>query len=312
MLPTGRQDAAATERLDPWRERAVAASAQGRGSGEDGGVIILAATPIGNLGDVSRRLVETLESADVVAAEDTRTAGRLLRALAVANRPRLVAMHEHNERERAAELVELARTADVVVLTDAGMPAISDPGFPLVEAAVAAGVAVTAIPGPSAVLTALAVSGLPTDRFAFEGFVPRKGRRAALERLARERRTLVFFESPHRVGETLSDLAATFGADRRVAVCRELTKLHEEVVRGTAGELAARFAEGARGEICLVVEGAPAVTGDLGGAVDRVLALVAAGSPLKGASADVAEETGVGRRELYEAALAARRDGVAP
>ncbi len=267
------------------------------------GVIILAATPIGNLGDASRRLVEALENAEVIAAEDTRTTVHLLRALGVANRPRLLALHEHNEVERAAEVVELARETDVLVLTDAGMPAISDPGFPLVAAAAEAGVTVTAIPGPSAVLTALAVSGLPTDRFAFEGFVPRKGRVPYFSALAREERTMVFFESPNRLAESLADLATALGADRRVVVARELTKLHEEVRRGTASELAAWAASGVRGEICVVVAGAEPASASLEGGIDQVRALVAAGASLKDAAAEVAEATGLGRRDLYQGAL---------
>lgn len=269
-------------------------------------MIILGATPIGNLGDASRRLVEALESATTVAAEDTRTTVQLLRALGVENRPRLVALHEHNEAARAAELARQARDEDILVLTDAGMPTVSDPGYRLVEAAVALGVRVTVLPGPSAVLAALAVSGLPTDRFAFEGFLPRSGRRAHLAGLAAERRTLVFFESPHRLATALLDLAAEFGDDRRVVVCRELTKLHEEVRRGTAAELAAWAAEGVRGEIVLVVAGAPERTADPAAAVDRVLELVAAGARLKDASAEVAAETGLARRDLYDAALAVR------
>jgi 16S rRNA (cytidine1402-2'-O)-methyltransferase len=266
-------------------------------------MLLLAATPIGNLGDATRRLVEALETATVVAAEDTRTTAQLLRGLGVANRPRLIALHEHNERDRAAELVELAREDDVLLLSDAGMPTVSDPGFVLVQAAIAAGVRVSALPGPSAVLTALALSGLPTDRFAFEGFLPRRGRLAAVRALASEPRTLVFFESPHRVAEALRDLAEAFGADRPAAVCRELTKLHEEVARGTLVELAQRFAGGARGEIVLVVGGAPAASASLPEAVVRVRALVAEGSGLKQASAEVAEHTGLSRRALYEAAL---------
>ncbi|MDI2099545.1 16S rRNA (cytidine(1402)-2'-O)-methyltransferase [Ruicaihuangia caeni] len=269
-------------------------------------MIILAATPIGNLGDASRRLIETLERAEVIAAEDTRTAAHLLRALAVENRPKLLALHEHNESERAAEIVQLARETDVVVLTDAGMPAISDPGYPLVAEAARAGVTVTAIPGPSAVLTALAVSGLPTDRFTFEGFIPRKGRARWFAALATEQRTMVFFESPHRVGESLRDLSTAFGAERRVAVCRELTKLHEEVVRGTAEEVAQRFAEGARGEFCIVVEGAAETAADADAALEQVLELVASGIRLKEAAAEVAAATGLSRRDLYEAALARR------
>lgn len=269
-------------------------------------MIILGATPIGNLGDASPRLVAALTEAEVIASEDTRTTVHLLRALGIENRPRLIALHEHNESEKAGEIVELAREADVLVLSDAGMPAISDPGFPLVAAAAAAGVRVTVLPGPSAVLAALAVSGLPTDRFAFEGFLPRKGRLAHLKTLAGEQRTLVFFESPNRLGSALADLAEAFGADRRAVVCRELTKLHEEVVRGTAAELAERFADGARGEICLVVEGAPARASDLPTAIAQVLALVASGAKLKDASNEVAEVTGLSKRDLYEGALAQR------
>ncbi len=273
-------------------------------------MIILAATPIGNLGDASRRLIEALGNAEVIAAEDTRTAIQLMRALGVDNRPRLVALHEHNESEKAAEIVELARSVDVLVLTDAGMPAISDPGFPLVAAAAAAGVTVTAIPGPSAVLTALALSGLPTDRFSFEGFVARKGRVSALAALAAERRTMVFFESPHRLAESLRDFAEAFGGERRAAVCRELTKLHEEVARGTLDYLVQRFSSGARGEICIVVDGAGDAVPDLAGALARVDELLASGMRIKDATAAVAEATGLSKRDLYEGALAAReRDG---
>ena len=269
-------------------------------------MIILAATPIGNLGDASRRLIEALGNASLIAAEDTRTTMHLMSALGVENRPRLVPLHEHNELAKAAEIVELARDGDVLVLSDAGMPAISDPGFVLVQAAIAAGVTVTAIPGPSAVLTALAVSGLPTDRFSFEGFVPRKSRIAYFTALAREPRTMIFFESPHRLADALRDLAAGMGPSRRAVVCRELTKLYEEVKRGTASELAVYFAEGVRGEIVLLVEGAAPAVLDLATGISQVQALVAAGARLKEASAEVAEQTGLSRRELYEGALAAR------
>jgi 16S rRNA (cytidine1402-2'-O)-methyltransferase len=269
-------------------------------------VIILAATPIGNLGDASRRLIEALTTATVIAAEDTRTTIHLLSALGIDNRPRLIPLHEHNEVAKAAEIVELARDTDVLVLSDAGMPAISDPGFPLVAAAASAGVTVTVIPGPSAVLAALAVSGLPTDRFSFEGFLPRKGRVAYFRGLAREQRTMVFFESPNRLAAALADIVTALGPDRRVVVCRELTKLHEEVRRGTAAEVAEYFAEGARGEICVVIDGAAPATADLPDGIAQVLALVAQGFRLKEASAEVAEATGLSRRELYEGALAAR------
>jgi 16S rRNA (cytidine1402-2'-O)-methyltransferase len=277
---------------------------------QTGAVIILAATPIGNLGDASARLRQALEDADVVASEDTRVTQRLLAGLGIANRPKLVALHEHNERSRAAELVELARDADLLVLSDAGMPTVSDPGFVLVQAAVAEGVDVTAIPGPSAVVTALAVSGLPTDRFAFEGFLPRKAgeRMRRLAELAADRRTLVFFEAPSRLAASLESLAEAFGAERPAAVCRELTKLHEEVRRGPLAELASWAAGGVRGEICIVVGGAgEPVPADEGEAVARVVGLAASGTRLKDAAAIVAAETGLGKRDLYEAALAARR-----
>ena len=276
---------------------------------ETGRMIILAGTPIGNLGDASRRLVEALSTAQHVAAEDTRVTIQLLRALGVENRPTLYALHDHNERQRAAELVELARDQDLLVLSDAGMPTVSDPGYHLVETAVAAGVAVTALPGPSAVLMALAVSGLPTDRFSFEGFLPRKhGERVSTFRsLLDERRTMVFFESPHRIGDALADLVEAMGPERRVVVCRELTKMFEEVRRGTAAELAEWAAGGLRGEICLVVQGAPEREASQEDALADVLARVAAGARLKEASAEVAERTGLSRRELYEAALASRR-----
>ena len=271
-------------------------------------MLVLAATPIGNLGDASARLVTALTDATVVAAEDTRVTAHLLSALGIENRPRFISLNDHNERERIAELLELAREADVLVVSDAGMPTVSDPGYRLVSAAIDAGVQVSVLPGASAVLAALAVSGLPTDRFAFEGFPPRKQgeRRAALAALAREERTLVFFESPQRVGDFLTDLALTFGADRRVAVCRELTKFYEEVVRGPAEEVAARFADGARGEIVVVVAGAERRAVDLPSGVRQVLELVAAGARLKEASTEVAEATGLSRRELYEEALRAR------
>ncbi|MCR2801424.1 MULTISPECIES: 16S rRNA (cytidine(1402)-2'-O)-methyltransferase [unclassified Microbacterium] len=274
-------------------------------------MIILAATPIGNLGDASRRLIEALETAQVVAAEDTRTTQRLLAALGVANRPRLIALHDHNEKARAGELVALAREQDLLVLSDAGMPTVSDPGYGLVAAAAAAGVTVTAIPGPSAVLTALAVAGLPTDRFTFEGFPPRKaGERAStFGALAREPRTMVFFEAPSRLATTLAAMAVAFGDDRPAAVCRELTKMHEEIVRGGLAELAAWAEGGVRGEIVVVVGGAPARASDPDDALAHVQELVRDGVRLKDAAGQVAAASGLSSRELYQAALAARSAG---
>lgn len=271
-------------------------------------MIILAATPIGNLGDTSRRLVEALETVPVIAAEDTRTTQRLLAGLGIAHRPRLLALHDHNERQRAAEVVELARDADVLVLSDAGMPTVSDPGYGVVTEAIARGVGVTVIPGPSAVLAALAVSGLPTDRFAFEGFVPRRPgeRRAAFAALAAEPRTMVFFDAPTRVAATLADMAAVFGPGRRAAVCRELTKLHEEVARGTLADLVEWAAGGVRGELVVVVAGAEAREIAFPDAVTQVLELMRSGVRLKDAAAEVSAHTGHSTRELYQAALAQR------
>ncbi len=271
-------------------------------------MIILAATPIGNLGDASRRLVEALSSVTVIAAEDTRTAQKLLMALGVENRPRLVALHDHNEKERAAEIVALARDLDVLLLSDAGMPTVSDPGYGVVAEAAAQGVEVTAIPGPSAVVTALAIAGLPTDRFTFEGFVPRKPaeRERTLRELSAEPRTMVFFEAPSRIAQTLHDMAGAFGTSRPAAVCRELTKLHEEVVRAPLGDLAAWAAAGVRGEIVIVVGGAPARRIPLSDAVTEVLELTRTGARMKDAAAEVADATGHSRRELYQAALAVK------
>nr|WP_245356483.1 16S rRNA (cytidine(1402)-2'-O)-methyltransferase [Paeniglutamicibacter kerguelensis] len=270
----------------------------------------MAATPIGNLSDASPRLIELMKSADVVAAEDTRRFLHLAQGLGVRVPGRLISYHEHNETHRLAELLELvAGGATILVVSDAGMPAVSDPGFKLVEAAVAAGVTVTAVPGPSAVLTALALSGLPTDRFTFEGFLPRKaGERAKrLEDLATEQRTMVFFEAPHRLDAMIRALRDAFGAERPGAIARELTKMYEEVIRGNLGELLL-WAEGeVRGEIAVVIGGAPA--GEPARAVDHVAQvqqLVTEGLRLKEAVAAVAEKERVSKRELYTAVLEAR------
>ncbi|EYT56635.1 16S rRNA methyltransferase [Leucobacter sp. UCD-THU] len=274
-------------------------------------MILLAATPIGNLGDASPRLRETLEAATVIAAEDTRHTAQLLRLLDIENRPELLALHDHNEHEKAASLVERAAREDVVLVSDAGMPTVSDPGFRVVQLAAEHGVEVSAIPGPSAVVTALAVAGLPTDRFAFEGFLPRKAgeRSRALSALAAERRTLVFFEAPTRLAASLADLAAAFGPGRPAAVCRELTKLHEEVRRGSLAELADWAAEGVRGEIVVVVGGAPEVAVSAEAALAEVQQRVVEGERLKDATRAVAEATGLSARELYAAALEARAEG---
>ena len=220
-----------------------------------------------------------------------------------------MSFHEHNEHARAADLVERLLAGDrVLVVTDAGMPSVSDPGYRLVAAAIAAKVRVTCVPGPSAVLMALAVSGLPVDRFCFEGFLPRKPgeRRRVLGELAGERRTMVFFEAPHRIADTLTAMAEAFGSDRPAAVCRELTKTYEEVRRGTVTDLAVWAAEGVKGEITVVVQGAEAAAADPAHAVGEVLARVARGIRLKDAAGEVAAETGLSKKALYDAALAAR------
>lgn len=277
----------------------------------DAGRLVLAATPIGNVDDASSRLRRLLAEADVVAAEDTRRTRDLARRLGVTIGGRVVSHHEHNEAGRVDELLAVIQGGGtVLVVTDAGMPVVSDPGFRLVAAAVAAGLPVTVAPGPSAVLAALALSGLPADRFAFEGFPPRRpGERArALAGLADERRTLVFFEAPHRLAALLGALAEAFGTDRRAAVCRELTKTYEEVRRDSLGALAAWAAAGeVRGEIVVVVAGAPVPAGGaVADLVVRVLARADAGERLKDAVAAVAGQTGAAKRELYQAALAAR------
>ncbi|MDT0268320.1 16S rRNA (cytidine(1402)-2'-O)-methyltransferase [Streptomyces sp. DSM 44915] len=276
------------------------------------GILVLAGTPIGEAADASPRLAAELAGADVVAAEDTRRLRRLATALDVTVAGRIVSYHEFNEAARTPELTdELVAGARVLLVTDAGMPAVSDPGYRLVVAAVARGVRVTAVPGPSAVLTALAVSGLPVDRFCFEGFPPRKpGERAArLRELADERRTLVFFESPRRLAVTLAAMAEAFGAGRSAAVCRELTKTYEEVRRGSLDELA-RWAEpGVKGEITVVVAGAdpadrpPAEPAEL---VALVAAREAAGQRRKEAIAEVAKEAGVPKRTVFDAVVAAK------
>ncbi|WIV60942.1 16S rRNA (cytidine(1402)-2'-O)-methyltransferase [Amycolatopsis nalaikhensis] len=274
------------------------------------GRLILAATPLGDVRDASPRLAEALAEADVVAAEDTRRLRSLAAALEVVPRGRVVSFYEDVETARLPKLLESLRAGESVVLvTDAGMPSVSDPGFRLVAACVEAEIPVTCLPGPSAVTTALALSGLPCDRFCFEGFAPRKpGERAKwLAALRDEPRTAVFFESPHRLGSLLADAAAALGGDRRAAVCRELTKTYEEVKRGSLASLAEWAADGVRGEITVVLEGAAPRAVSVPDLVAEVAARVAAGERLKSAAAEVAEATGVSKKELYDAVLAARK-----
>ncbi|MER6558737.1 16S rRNA (cytidine(1402)-2'-O)-methyltransferase [Streptomyces sp. NPDC001027] len=279
------------------------------------GVLVLAGTPIGDVADAPPRLAEELTGADVIAAEDTRRLRRLTQALGVTPKGRVVSYFEGNETARTPELVEeLVGGARVLLVTDAGMPSVSDPGYRLVAAAVERDVRVTAVPGPSAVLTALALSGLPVDRFCFEGFLPRKAgeRLSRLRDVADERRTLVYFEAPHRLDDTLAAMAEVFGADRRAAVCRELTKTYEEVKRGPLGELARWAAEGVRGEITVVVTGAPERGPeelDATELVRRVRVREEAGERRKEAIAAVAAEAGLPKREVFDAVVAAKNSG---
>ncbi len=274
------------------------------------GRLVLAATPLGDVGDASPRLAEALAEADVIAAEDTRRLKSLASALEVSPRGRVVSFYEDVETARLPKLIESLRAGETVVLvTDAGMPSVSDPGFRLVAACVAEDLPVTCLPGPSAVTTALALSGLPCDRFCFEGFAPRKpGERTRwLTSLRDEPRTAVFFESPHRLASLLADAASVLGGTRRAAVCRELTKTYEEVKRGTLPELAAWAADGVRGEITVVLAGAAPREFSVADLVSEVQSRVAAGERLKTAAAEVAEATGVSKKELYDAVLAARK-----
>ncbi|MFE7188377.1 16S rRNA (cytidine(1402)-2'-O)-methyltransferase [Kitasatospora sp. NPDC057541] len=281
------------------------------------GVLVLAGTPIGDVSDAPPRLLTELATADVIAAEDTRRLRRLTQALGVTPTGRVVSYFEGNEVGRTPELVEaLLGGARVLLVTDAGMPSVSDPGYRLVAAAVAADVKVTAVPGPSAVLTALALSGLPVDRFTFEGFLPRKSgdRARQLASIAAEPRTMVFFEAPHRIAEALTAMAEAFGAERPAAVCRELTKTYEEVRRGPIGELAAWAAEGVKGEITVVVAGAPpAAPQELTPAeLARLVAVrEEAGERRKEAIAAVASELSLPKREVFDAVVAAKNAAAA-
>jgi 16S rRNA (cytidine1402-2'-O)-methyltransferase len=275
------------------------------------GTLTVAAAPIGQPADASGRLAAALASAPVIAAEDTRRLRRLAAALGVRLTGRVLSYYDDVEARRVpALLAELRDGQDVLLVTDAGMPSVSDPGYRLVAGAAEAGIRVTVLPGPSAVTTALVISGLPSDRFVFEGFPPRRaGERARrFAELAAERRTLVFFESPRRVGTTLAELAAAFGVERRVAVCRELTKTHEEVIRGTLADLARQLADGVLGEVTLVVAGAPAARG-VATAAEAAAAVAEreqAGLARKEAIAAVAREIGLPRRTVYDAVVAAR------
>ncbi len=275
------------------------------------GRVVLAATPLGAAADASARLRDALATVEVVAAEDTRRLRRLCADLGVEPAGRVVSFFDANEAGRVAGLLDALRAGqDVLVVTDAGMPSVSDPGYRLVAAATAEGIAVTCLPGPSAVTTALAVSGLPVDRFCFEGFLPRKAgeRRRVVTALADEPRTVVCFEAPHRLADALADLVTALGPDRPAAVCRELTKTHEEVVRGSLAELAEWARGEVRGEITLVIAGA--VPGADEATPEQLAAEVAdreaAGQPRKEAIAEVARARGRPKREVFDAVVAAK------
>ena len=299
-----------TEEIVDPSETVEAPQADVAVTSEEGGVLILGGTPIGNLADASDRLRSALATADLIAVEDTRKLRTLASGLGVRTRGRVIVNHDHNEEERSATIVQAVQR--VLLLSDAGMPTISDPGYVAAAAVAEADLPVTVVPGPSAALTALALSGLPTGRFTFEGFLARKGseRTRRLASLAGEERTMIFYESPHRTAATLADFVQIFGADRRGTVSRELTKLHEEVRRGTLAELAEwAESERVRGEIVIIVEGAQAPeTPEAQDVVQLVLDRVAGGERLKSACAAVAAETGTSKRDLYEAALAARSE----
>lgn len=271
------------------------------------GILYLVPTPIGNLGDISKRAAETLAAVDFIAAEDTRVSVKLLNHLEI-KKP-LVSYHEHNQRESGPKILErLLAGENCALVTDAGSPAISDPGEDLVRLCAQAGVPVCAIPGPCAAITALSVSALPTGRFAFEGFLPaqKKERRLRLEALAGEERTMIFYEAPHRLRQTLAELASAFGGTRKISLCRELTKLHEEIARMTLAEAVSHYAENEpRGEYVLVVAGAEERTASvsLEDAVARARALMESGLRVKDAAKQAAEETGIPKNKLYAAVI---------
>ena len=267
-------------------------------------MLILAGTPIGNIGDASSRLLLTLQQAEVIAAEDTRTLLKLANHLGIKLKAELVSLNEQNELQKLDRLVEIAATSNLVLVSDAGMPTISDPGFALVRACSEREVEIQVVPGPSSVIAALAVSGLSTDRFSFEGFIPRKSgeRKKSFQKLLSETRTMIFFESPHRITESLEDAAEVFGGNRKASLSRELTKKFEETLRGSLAELA-DLAKDLKGEMVLVIAGAEQTQIAPEALVDKVLELRAEGSSLKDAARAIAIEYGASTSELYDLAL---------
>ena len=266
-------------------------------------MLIVAATPIGNLGDHTPRLIDTLASAALIVAEDTRTTKKLISALGISTSADFMPLHEHNENDQIDKVLAVAASATVVVVSDAGMPGISDPGFALVREAHRRQIGVSPLPGPSAVISALSASGLPTDRFSFEGFIPKKGKSGALSALATEKRTMVFFESPHRLADTLVVMGDVFGPDRMACVARELTKMFEEVRTDTLARLAEHYAEGTKGEITLVLEGFHGHDVSFDQAVAEASQRVASGERASDVAREIAKDTGYSKRELYSALL---------
>lgn len=268
-------------------------------------MLILAATPIGNLGDASPRLRELLGGCEYLAAEDTRVIKQLCGALGIKLHAKLFSLHEHNESERIESLVELARSKDLVVVSDAGMPTVSDPGFQLVRLAASEDIEISIIPGPSAVLAALAVSGLPTDRFSFEGFLPRKqgDRKRVFTDLQSERRTMIFFEAPHRILESLEDAASVFSPDRKASVSRELTKKFEHTERGSLQDLIEWAKTEPKGEMVLVIAGAEPTSADPESLAALALQMASEGMRLKEAAGELAKAHSVSSSAIYDAAL---------
>ena len=272
----------------------------------DRAALVLVGTPLGNLGDASPRMREEIAAADLIAAEDTRRFLDLAERLEVQHTAKIMSLFDHNEQSRAERIADAVDSGmRVALLTDAGMPGVSDPGYHVVKAVSDRGLPVTSAPGPTAVTTALALSGLPTDRFTFEGFLPRKSgkRRALLQSLEREERTMVFYEAPHRIVQSVEAIVEVFGHDRRIALCRELTKLHEEVIRGRAADVLLDIADGVRGEIALVVSGTDGPGVEPEDVLERVSELVTQGMRGKDAAAQVAKTAGLKTREVYEAYL---------
>jgi len=267
-------------------------------------MLVLAATPIGNIGDASKRLKEALSEADLLVAEDSRVLKKLMVALHVTNPAKILVLNEHTEQKLLGHVWTAAANGFVLVVSDAGMPTINDPGFGLVRGAHERGILVSVVPGPSAGLTALAASGLPTDRFCHEGFVPRKGRVQYFESLRNEARTMIFFESPNRLARSLNDAILVFGDEREACVAREITKIYEEIVKGSLSELREYFSQPTKGEVVLIIAGERGKSASLNDALASVELLIESGLRRAEACQRVAKTTGLSRRTLYRASIA--------